>query len=63
MDDLEVYKLHGNIEQRERSETYFKFKNTESAAVLYSTDVAARGLDFPEVIIIDKYKLIFYVKK
>lgn len=49
MKDLEVYKLHGNIDQKERTETYFKFKKTPSGAVLFSTDVAARGLDFPEV--------------
>lgn len=45
-----IFKLHGNIEQRTRSETYFGFKRyTGGGAILISTDVASRGLDFEEV--------------
>ncbi len=41
-----VFKLHGNIPQAERAKIYFGFRKEEQA-VLVSTDVAARGLDFP----------------
>ncbi len=44
--EQEVYKLHGNVDQKERSDTYFKFKENNTGAVLFSTDVASRGLDF-----------------
>ncbi|KAL4442262.1 hypothetical protein ABPG74_005603 [Tetrahymena malaccensis] len=44
-----IFKLHGNIEQRTRSETYFQFKRYQGGAILISTDVASRGLDFYEV--------------
>lgn len=47
----EVYKLHGNIEQKERSKTYFSFKKSTNpmGCILVSTSVASRGLDFPDV--------------
>ncbi|CAD8171906.1 unnamed protein product [Paramecium octaurelia] len=47
----EVYKLHGNIEQQQRSKTYFNFKKSkhQEGCVLISTSVASRGLDFPDV--------------
>ncbi|CAD8191871.1 unnamed protein product [Paramecium pentaurelia] len=47
----EVYKLHGNIEQQQRSKTYFNFKKSkhQDGCVLISTSVASRGLDFPDV--------------
>lgn len=44
-----VFKLHGNIDQKIRSETYFQFKAIPSDALLISTDVASRGLDFDDV--------------
>lgn len=46
--DLSVFKLHGHIEPQERKEVYNAFKKS-SDGVLISTDVGARGLDFPEV--------------
>lgn len=42
------YKLHGNIDQKTRSKTYFEFKK-QTSAILISTSVASRGLDFPDV--------------
>ncbi|EGR32203.1 hypothetical protein IMG5_092700 [Ichthyophthirius multifiliis] len=47
--DIKVFILHGNIQQKVRSETYFNFKKYQGGAILVSTDVASRGLDFPEV--------------
>ena len=46
--DTELYRLHGNIEQKERTRTYFKFCNAKEG-ILFCTDVAARGLDLPAV--------------
>eukprot|EP00963_Diacronema_lutheri_P003438 scaffold283_cov316-Pavlova_lutheri.AAC.8 len=41
-----VITLHGNLTQPERTSAFFKFTGCKSG-VLLSTDVAARGLDFP----------------
>ena len=43
-----VYRLHGNIEQRERNQTLQSFSKNDFG-VLFCTDVAARGLDIPNV--------------
>jgi len=40
--------LHGKIKQQKRTHIYFDFLRRPSA-VLFATDVAARGLDFPDV--------------
>lgn len=40
--------LHGKLKQVKRTEIYFDFLKKPSA-VLFATDVAARGLDFPSV--------------
>lgn len=42
----EVY--HGGMEQEERERALYKFRNG-SCPVLVSTDLAARGLDIPEI--------------
>ncbi|XP_022078405.2 probable ATP-dependent RNA helicase DDX31 isoform X1 [Acanthochromis polyacanthus] len=41
-------RLHGNMKQEERSETFQQFSESEGG-VLLCTDVAARGLDLPQV--------------
>ena len=43
-----LYKLHGNINQQERTTTYQTY-STASSALLLCTDVAARGLHLPAV--------------
>ncbi|KAI8907354.1 P-loop containing nucleoside triphosphate hydrolase protein [Gorgonomyces haynaldii] len=45
-----LYKLHGSMSQQERMTTFQGFcqKKSESA-ILFCTDVAARGLDLPDV--------------
>ena len=40
--------IHGKQKQAKRTSTYFQFCNAETG-ILFCTDVAARGLDIPEV--------------
>ncbi|KAJ3687718.1 hypothetical protein LUZ61_016882 [Rhynchospora tenuis] len=49
-----VLRLHGNMKQEDRAKAFQGFK-TEKSALLLSTDVAARGLDFPKVRCIIQY--------
>lgn len=48
-DDLEVYSLHGKLQTNSRIGTLAKFSTSLNIAVLLTTDVAARGIDIPEV--------------
>lgn len=43
-----MFKLHGDIDQKDRSKTYFEFKKSQNS-ILFSTQVASRGLDFPDL--------------
>lgn len=45
---LTVERFHGGMEQQDRERALYKFRNG-SSHVLISTDLAARGLDIPEV--------------
>ncbi|MGH0156800.1 UNVERIFIED_CONTAM: hypothetical protein FKN15_032473 [Acipenser sinensis] len=45
---LDFMRLHGNMEQEERTEVFQKFSQVKSG-ILLCTDVAARGLDLPQV--------------
>ena len=45
---IEVFKLFGNLNQNERTETLSKFRKAETG-VLLCTDVLARGLDLPDI--------------
>lgn len=49
-----TYRLHGNMNHEDRRTTFNAFK-TEKSALLLSTDVSARGLDFPKVRCIIQY--------
>lgn len=49
-----LFRLHGNMKHEDRRTTFQSFK-TEKVALLLSTDVAARGLDFPKVRCIIQY--------
>ncbi|VDD74146.1 unnamed protein product [Mesocestoides corti] len=44
-----VMQLRGNMLQSKRFKIYEKFSQTPRGAVLFATNVAERGLDFPEV--------------
>lgn len=46
--DIPVLDLHGKQKQKKRTKTFFEFCNAKSGVML-CTDVAARGLDIPEV--------------
>jgi len=46
--DIAVLDLHGKQKQTKRTKTFFQFCNAEHG-ILLCTDVAARGLDIPEV--------------
>lgn len=46
--DIPVLDLHGKQKQQKRTSTFFEFCNAETG-ILLCTDVAARGLDIPEV--------------
>ncbi len=44
----EIYRLHGDMQQNMRNDVFTKFKKCKRG-VLLCTDVAARGLDLPQV--------------
>ena len=50
-----IYKIHGDLDQKLRSKTYLDFRASKviikiiKEAVLISTEVASRGLDFPDL--------------
>jgi len=46
--DLTCLSIHGKQKQTKRTSTFFQFCNAETG-ILFCTDVAARGLDIPEV--------------
>ncbi|ONH97516.1 hypothetical protein PRUPE_7G194100 [Prunus persica] len=49
-----TFRLHGNMKQEDRRTAFETFKK-EKSALLLSTDVCARGLDFPKVKCIIQY--------
>lgn len=49
-----IFRLHGEMEHVDRRTTFQSFR-MEKSALLLSTDVAARGLDFPKVRCIIQY--------
>ncbi|XP_071328440.1 ATP-dependent DNA helicase DDX31 [Trachinotus anak] len=51
---LSFLRLHGNMKQEERSEVFQQF-SASASGVLICTDVAARGLDLPQVTWILQY--------
>ncbi|XP_059404254.1 probable ATP-dependent RNA helicase DDX31 [Carassius carassius] len=51
---LYFYRLHGNMRQEERTEAFQEFSQCKTG-ILLCTDVAARGLDLPQVTWIVQY--------
>ena len=49
-----IFRSHGKMDNEKRRATFQAFKS-EKSALLLSTDVAARGLDFPKVRYIIQY--------
>ena len=58
LNDMGLYALalHGDLEQRERTEVLALFSNG-SASVLVATDVAARGLDIKDLDLVINYEI------
>jgi ATP-dependent RNA helicase DDX31/DBP7 len=50
----ELFRIHGNVDQIDRAKTISRF-TAATSAVLFCTDVAARGLDIPDVNAIVQY--------
>lgn len=46
--DTSIFRLHGDLSQVDRTSATSKFR-TAGSGILLATDVAARGLDFPDV--------------
>ncbi|KAJ1959263.1 ATP-dependent RNA helicase dbp7 [Dipsacomyces acuminosporus] len=44
-----LFRLHGSMLQKRRTETFTAFSKSRHASILFTTDVAARGLDLPNV--------------
>ncbi|KAJ1931846.1 ATP-dependent RNA helicase dbp7, partial [Linderina pennispora] len=44
-----LFRLHGSMLQKRRTETFLAFSKSTQASILFTTDVAARGLDLPNV--------------
>lgn len=55
-DKVRVYKLHGNIAHHDRLATIRAFAKDDAHAVLLCTDVAARGLDLPNITNVLQYE-------
>ncbi|KAJ1724860.1 ATP-dependent RNA helicase dbp7 [Coemansia erecta] len=52
---VNMFRLHGSMQQKQRTETFTTFSRSQHASVLFTTDVAARGLDLPNVTSIVQY--------
>ena len=53
--DLTLYKLHGSLEQKLRTETLQSFTRSPDPSILLCTDVASRGLDLPNIDLVIEY--------
>lgn len=54
-----LHRLHGSLPQHVRTATLNSFANSREASVLVCTDVAARGLDLPNVDLVIEYDPAF----
>lgn len=52
---IQLFRLHGSLQQATRTSTLQKFAKTTEPAVLVCTDVASRGLDLPNVDLVIEY--------
>lgn len=46
---LHIHRLHGSLPQQTRTQTLLAFRKTIHPSILFSTDLASRGLDLPLV--------------
>lgn len=54
-----IFQLHGNMPQTDRTRVLNFLQSSKTKALLFSTDVAARGIDLPEVTSIIHYDAPF----
>lgn len=47
--NVNTFKLHGNMTQVDRASVFHSFKTQPEQGILFCTDVAARGLDMPQI--------------
>jgi ATP-dependent RNA helicase MSS116, mitochondrial len=47
--DMEVMEIHSRLTQAKRSRISDEFRQASGGAILFSSDVSARGLDYPDV--------------
>ena len=52
---MQLFRLHGSLQQATRTSTLKAFAETTEAAVLICTDVASRGLDLPNIDLVIEY--------
>lgn len=62
--NVTIYKLHGSLTQQERTTTLAAFTKAPSSehAILFCTDVAARGLDLPQIETVVEYDPPFAIE-
>ncbi|CAI4416434.1 BAP_1a_G0014260.mRNA.1.CDS.1 [Saccharomyces cerevisiae] len=49
VNEVEIFSLHGKLQTSARTKTLTAFTDSLSNSVLFTTDVAARGIDIPDV--------------
>lgn len=54
-DGVQVYRLHGSLQQVTRTSTLKAFASSSQPSILVCTDVIARGLDLPNVDLVVEY--------
>ncbi|KAI9354055.1 P-loop containing nucleoside triphosphate hydrolase protein [Zopfochytrium polystomum] len=47
--NVRFFSLHGKMDQKRREAVFEKFSSASAPAVLFTTDVASRGIDIPDV--------------
>lgn len=47
--DMEIFELHSGLSQQQRSRVSERFRKSRQSAVLVTSDVSARGVDYPGV--------------
>ena len=56
---IQLFKIYGSLQQQLRSATIAKFSSSSEPSILFSTDLASRGLDLPNVDLVVEYDPAF----
>ncbi|KAL9657715.1 hypothetical protein ABK040_005068 [Willaertia magna] len=54
---IKVTQLSGNMDQKKRSDIFFEYMEEKSPGILVATNVASRGLDFPNVDLVIQFDI------